>query len=120
MNAEYLLSESEKPNWFSYPDALIDLLKRENLNLTPWEFINAKRVSKAMQELFLRYGRTVIPFAHRKNNDDIAVFEKGSGKKVLVIHNFAEKGNEIEDEFASFGDWLRAAEEESRDWLLDQ
>lgn len=117
MNSEHLLPPVRRPEWFTYPSGLLKMVDEGKTGITPWHLMKSEWVAKAIPELFNRYGRTVVPFAHRQNNDDIAVFEKGTGDKVLVIHNFAAKGEEIEEEYPDFQAWLDAAEAESLDWF---
>ncbi|MDB5105341.1 MAG: hypothetical protein JWP91_3030 [Fibrobacteres bacterium] len=118
MNAfsDYLLPESARPEWLTYPPQLTRMVSEGKVDITPWHIMKFEWVAKTMSGLLDRYGRNVVPFAHRQNNDDVAVFEKGSVDKVLVIHDFADRGSEIEEVYPDFQTWLDSAEAESRDW----
>ena len=114
--SEFLLPQSEAPEWFAYPKGLVELIRGGRKDLTPWHLMGISRVRKAIPALQDRFGRQVVPFAYRQNNDDIAVFEKGFGEKVVVIHDFADMGSETEEEYPDFAAWLSAVEEEAKEW----
>lgn len=116
---EFYLSAEYLPSKFVYPLAYIELVKGELPDLKPWHFIYSK-----LNYMFLglkeRYpSRTLIPFARRGDNDDVACFDAAitcNNPRVIIIHDFASPGYENRGEFADFNEWLEFAKNESIEW----
>ncbi len=56
--------------------------------------------------------RNLIPFAKRKDCDDVACFELEKLGKIDIIHDFCDSGWEQRGEYDSFWDWFMEAIEE--------
>jgi len=114
---KYLVTESELPEGFSYPTGFVRVVQQGLVNLTPWRIMEAEHVRKELRRLAERYpSRRLIPFAYRRDNDDLACWELAQGDKVFIVHNFAAEGFEREGEFPGFWDWFRSAVEETIEW----
>jgi hypothetical protein len=71
------------------------------------------QVLKRFEGLQKRYpNRTLIPFAKRDDNDDIACFELNKADEVQIIHDFASAGYEQRKVYISFWEWFKEAIEE--------
>lgn len=109
MNFE-LPSKAELPNDFIYPGAFLRIVNLQLINIEPWMIMDKNQVLFRMKGLKERYpSRTLIPFARRIDNDDIAAFEVFKGEKVQIIHDFASSGYEQRGEFILFWDWFKQA-----------
>ena len=87
----------------------------ENMELPdPWYALDEHVIPIAYQKINARYPhRRVLPFARRRDNDDVATFvvtdpqyEQGT---ILIVHDYSSPGYEIEGEYATFADWLAVA-----------
>ena len=114
---DYLLLDSERPFWLTYPPELIELVVSGEVVLTPWHLCNSDGVRHDYSALQKRLGRELIPFAHRQDREDLACLEKGRGQEILIIHDNTEPGWEDEGGYPCFADWLRAVRAEAKDWL---
>ena len=86
-------------------------------DIQPWYVLDAEIAGETRKGMSKRYSsRVLIPFAARQDNDDVACWEIGRGEAVVVIHDFASPGWEVEAEFPSFHDWLRRAFEDFIEW----
>ena len=56
-------------------------------------------------------GGTVVPFANRQDNDDVACFDLDRGG-ISIIHDFASVGWEQREVYPTFYAWLRQAVED--------
>ena len=113
MNAPELLSEKEMPSGFNYPKQFKHTVDLGLIDLEPWYILGGKPLRETMAGLAGRYPtRSLIPFARRQDNDDIACWELGAGNTVFIIHDFASAGYEQRDTFSSFYDLLRRAIED--------
>ncbi|MBA4851263.1 hypothetical protein [Emticicia sp. BO119] len=112
----YLFPKKVKPDWVNYPAELNELINSGQTDLTPWRLLDKELSVSISASLKKRYNRQLFPFAMRKNNDDVACFEKNCGDKVKIIHDFSSKGWENEGEFPNFNDWLAEVKNEMRDW----
>lgn len=106
MNIDY---ESNFPN-----DALLwgyrKLLELGMEDMDRWVVLDEATAKDYGTDLKKRYPkRNLFPFASFTENDDIACFEEGQGKRVVVVHDFASEGWERRQEYTDFWEWLRAA-----------
>lgn len=107
-----LLTPAELPGGCEYPRNLGRVIDLGLTNFDIWWIIEGKLLHglyTTVQKLYP--ARTLIPFAKRQDNDDIACFDLDSGR-ISVIHAFASPGWEQRDEgrvFDTFEDWLRQA-----------
>jgi hypothetical protein len=91
---------------------LLRVVEQNIVDLTPWHIMPRELARKRLQGLRQRYERKYVPFAHRQDNDDLAVMVPEAPDRVLVIHDFADSGTEVVAEFSSFWEWFRAAVED--------
>jgi hypothetical protein len=117
---EGLLTRDELPDWFKYPEALLDLVRDHNIDFGPWQILLGKWLGVRHKGLKQRYpDRKLVPFARRLDDDDVACFDvqrPADKSKVIVIHDFASPGWERPREFDGFDQWLHAAKAEAKDW----
>lgn len=105
--------KSVLPNDFNFPEGLYRIINQNLTNIEPWYILNPNQIEKRMEGLKRRYPeRSLIPFAKRGDNDDIACFEYKKGEVVYIIHDFASAGWEEHGQYNTFWDWFRAAIEE--------
>ena len=105
----HLLRPDELPVGFSYPREFLRIVELGLLDLEPWRVLHGNLLRSRCTGLRRRYPeRTLIPFAIRQDNDDVACWEVGS-PGVRVVHDFADPGWEDRASFPSFYAWLRAA-----------
>ena len=98
---------------FTYPLEFIEITNRGLVDFEPWIILEGEYLQRRFEGLQKRYAdRKLIPFARRLDNDDIACWEKGVDKKVVVIHDFASKGWEVKIEFDNFWMWFKQAIED--------
>ena len=87
------------------------------VNLDPWRLMSDNDADPAFSGANKRYpDRSVIPFARRGDNDDIACFiicdgEQEAGQ-VIIIHDFASPGYEVVARIKTFWGWFRYAIDE--------
>lgn len=104
-----LLTSGDLPEGFEYPHAFVRVVELGLLNLEPWLILEGSLFRMRLDGLRQRYpSRNLIPFAMRKDNDDIACWDLNAGN-VVVIHDFATAGHEQRSSFTDFYAWLRAA-----------
>ena len=115
-----LFSTKELPDGFTYPAAFERVVDLGLTNLEPWhitldvEFLRAR--VKGFRE---RYPyREIVPFAHRQDNDDVACWQVDRPGEVLIIHDFASPGYELNEEFPSFEAWFKSAIDAMFEWAL--
>lgn len=87
------------------------------VNLHPWFFLDDIGVISNYSKLNSRYlVRQVLPFARTLAADDIACFVVAesaySQGEIVIIHDDAHPGTEVEQRFDSFWAWFRFAIEE--------
>ncbi|MBA3872017.1 MAG: hypothetical protein H0X30_22960 [Anaerolineae bacterium] len=83
-------------------------------NIQPWYFLDGQVSGALYKGIQMRYPqRVLLPFARRQDNDDVTCFVVDSGDytrgQVLIIHDYASPGYEVDDSFPSFWDWFRMA-----------
>ncbi|MGW7350323.1 hypothetical protein [Streptomyces sp. NPDC054784] len=107
-----LLSSSELPNDFSYPLEFLRVVDLGLTNLEPWWIFDGAQLRTRMSGLKERFPeRSLVPFARREDNDDIACWDLVNGG-VVVVHDFASPGWELQGRFSDFNTWLRRAVED--------
>ena len=100
------------PDWFVYPNDFKTFLSKGNMDFTPWHILLPDSVKEEYEGLKERYpNRTLVPFAKRQDNDDVACWEKDI-PKVQIIHDYASPGWEQRKIFNNFDEWLRSAIDE--------
>jgi hypothetical protein len=113
---KHLLGDSEKPEWLEYPQQLVELVKSGKVDITPWHISEVDAVRIGRSHFARRVGRDLVMFAYRQDQEDVACFEKGKGQMVMLVHDNCDSPYEHVGSYPTFADWLKAAEEESRDW----
>lgn len=79
-------------------------------DISRWRLFEEEGAERYSQSLRKRYPkRHLFAFAYAVGNDDIACFEEGKGKRVVVVHDFASEGWESRQEYEDFWEWLRDA-----------
>jgi hypothetical protein len=107
-----LLSDAELPCGFAYPSLLVRVVDLGLMNLEPWWILKEDALRDRLAGLRKRYPkRSLVPFARRQDNDDIAAFDIDRGN-VVIVHDFASPGFEQRAEFDDLAGWLRQAIED--------
>ncbi len=115
-----LLSSAELPEGFQYPHQFLHIVDLELLNLEPWWILQGDSLRERLAGLRSRYpARTLVPFARRQDNDDVACFDLDT-RKVVIVHDFASPGWEQRTEFDDFYGWLRQAIGDLIEFDVDQ
>ncbi len=110
---DQLLEKTELPEWFDYPREFMRLVDQNLLDFDPWIILQGERLRSRFHGMKERFpGRELVPFARREDNDDVACWERGDSKGVVIIHDFSSSGYEKRESFDSFWDWFRKVVEE--------
>ena len=111
--SDFMLKEDELPDGFAYPHAFSRIVGLGLTVLEPWYLLRGDLLTKTMSGLRQRYpDRTLIPFAKRQDNDDLACWEMDRGEEIIIVHDFASPGWEQRDRFVDFWAWFRRAIED--------
>lgn len=106
----HLLNKSDLPNGFEYPLEFAKIIKQGIVDLDPWVILDGDHLKDRFIGLKERYKRrTLIPFARRLEDDDLACWDTSMDAKVVIIHDFASEGWEERKIFDTFWDWFRSA-----------
>jgi hypothetical protein len=107
-----LLLREDLPPGFEYPHQFTRVVELGLTNLEPWCIIDGALLRSRFAGLRERYrDRSLVPFAVRQDNDDIACWDLDSNK-VTIVHDFSTPGWEQRAEFHDFYAWLRQAVED--------
>lgn len=107
-----LLSTSDLPEGFEYPREFVRVVELGLTNLEPWWIIDGDRLWSRFVGLQERYlERSLVPFAIRQDNDDVACWDTSAGN-VAIVHDFASPGYEQRSAFGDFYAWFRQAVED--------
>lgn len=112
-----LLSVGDLPPGFEYPRLFLRVAEHGLLDLEPWHVLSGELLRLRARALASQYGRrTLVPFAYRQDNDDVACWESARTEfPVIVIDPSESPPLEIES-FADFGHWFRRAIEDFIGW----
>jgi hypothetical protein len=120
MEYEFFVSKRNLPDGFRYPNTYIAFVNSELINIEPWHFYYKDGIDFAFNGLKERYpSRSIVPFARRRDNDDVACFEAGeisNNPRVIIIHDWASEGWENRGEYKDFIAWVELAKKESKEW----
>ena len=107
-----LLTTDDLPDGFIYPLQFVRVVELGLTNLEPWQIIDGDQLRNRLAGLRERYPqRSLVPFALRQDNDDVACWDTAAGN-VVIVHDFASPGWEQCSEFHDFYGWLRKAVED--------
>ncbi|KPF52063.1 hypothetical protein IP65_17870 [Novosphingobium sp. AAP1] len=116
----YLFDQKSLPEGFQFPQSFLDVVGRDVLpDLQPWRFLcqspkDADGWMLAVQRLYPT--RKLVPFALWVGSDDVACFDGGGASDdpvVHYVHAYASAGWEDRGNVPNFGEWLKAATEQS-------
>lgn len=108
-----LIDKNNLPDWFVYPNQFLKIVEQNLIDLNPWYVLSGEQLNLKFQGLKERYPkRSLIPFARRNDNDDVACWEKSDPNKVIIIHDFASEGWEQRQVYNDFWSWFRSVIEE--------
>jgi hypothetical protein len=107
-----LLPLAELPEGFRYPTEFVRVVDLGITRLEPWWIIEGNLLIRRHRDMRTRYpGRTLVPFAVRQDNDDVASFDVDAGN-VAIVHEFASPGWEHVSFADDFYSWFRRAIED--------
>jgi len=99
------------PN-FEYPKQLKKLAEFNLIDFDIWFLMDIEMCEVYTEGMAERFpSRHLAPFAKRGDCDDVACFEMEKPGKVVIVHDFCDPGWECREEYDSFWDWYRAANE---------
>ena len=108
-----LLKTEVEVEWLNYPKEFSRVVDLNLCNLDPWIILEGDQLKTRYQGMKERYPqRSLVPFARREDNDDVACFEKNTPNRVVLIHDFASPGYEHVKVYSNFWQWFREAVEE--------
>jgi hypothetical protein len=111
-----LLSTTDLPDGFEYPPEFVRVVELGLTNIEPWWIIDGDRLRNRFVGLHERYReRSLVPFAVRQDNDDVACWDTTKGN-VAIVHDFASPGYEQRSDFRDFYAWFRQAIEDFIDF----
>jgi hypothetical protein len=116
-----LLGKEDLPEGFVYPPEFLFLVDSRMVFFPPWQLLFDRWTKVSYDGLRERYPtRVLVPFARRFNTDDVACWENGNNREVVVVHDHASKGWEDRGErYPDFWSWYRATVEEMIEFELD-
>jgi hypothetical protein len=109
-----LLEATDLPVGFGYPHEFLRVVELGLIDLEPWLVLEGEQLRARNLGLRERYpDRSLVPFARRQDNDDVACWDVDEGGgRVVIVHDFASPGWERRVEFVDFNGWLRRAVED--------
>lgn len=112
-----LLTSNESPDWFTYPEEFLNVIHAGAADVGPWQFLSGEWLRVRQKGLAKRFPeRSLVPFARRLDNDDIACWDGQKPGHVCIVHDFSAPGWEERNEYASFDAWHEATKDEARDY----
>lgn len=107
-----------------FASALKRVVERSLVDLDPWALLTSdEQIGARSEAVNRRYpGRVVLCFAERQDTDDVACAVLSSSTdyaagKILIVHDFANPGSEVDAVFSDFWEWFRAAIDDMIDML---
>lgn len=96
--------------------AWMHVIERNLIDLDPWILFDSdEQVRARSHAINARYsGREVLCFAERRDTDDVGCIVLGSNSddsvgQVLIVHDFAKSGSEVDAMFSDFWEWFKGA-----------
>lgn len=115
-----LLDNSTLNDEFEYPKEFLKILELGFCIKKPWEITEGEQLLIRYNGIRSRYpNRKLIPFAHRKDCDDVACWDAKDHLKVYLIHDYASPGFEQVAVFPSFWDWFKQMIEDVIEFAKD-
>lgn len=107
-----LLKGGECPDWFAYPKEFEDTVSHGIIDLEPWIILTGVRLRDMHSWINKLYpNKSIVPFALKRDTEDLACWIRGGGGDVIVIRDYPTKiWNELH--YTCFWDWLRVAVED--------
>lgn len=89
-----LLDAAVLPVGFEYPHEFLRVVELGLTDLEPWLIMDGEQLQWRHQGLRERYSdRSLVPFARRQDNDDVACWDWDQGdRSVVIVHDFASPG----------------------------
>ena len=107
-----LLTIEDLPQGFHYPHEFVRVVELGLTNPEPWWIIEGDLLRDRLNGLQERYpDRTLVPFAVRQDNDDVACWDLELGR-IVIVNDFAAPGHEQRGDFPNFYAWFRQAIED--------
>lgn len=105
-----LLRDDAAPVGFEYPPGFLHVVRLGVEDLEPWVLLFDAELHRRLHGLAKRYSGTLVPFAARIDNDDVACWDLGLPRgRVVIVHDWASPGWERRAELEDFGAWLHQA-----------
>ena len=81
------------------------------VDLEPWTILQGEPLAQKLSGLRKRYPESsLVPFASRTDNDDVACWDTGlAAGGVVIIHDWASPGWERRAQLQDFSSWFRQA-----------
>ncbi|OHV57169.1 hypothetical protein BCD48_43385 [Pseudofrankia sp. BMG5.36] len=104
-----LLTGGDLPDGFSYPPEFVRLVEYGLTDLEPWWIMTGDLLRERHTGLAERRpGRSLVPFAERQDNDDVACCDLATGT-IAVVHDYGDPKARDVARFADFPAWLHQA-----------
>jgi hypothetical protein len=91
-----------------------------NSPLQPWHYLPRRHAF----DLSERWpsgpaSKRLFAFAKRQDCDDLACFEviEGRAERILIVHGWTAGGYQVDCEYQTFWDWLRAVVDDIAEWV---
>jgi hypothetical protein len=107
MNSGEPLQAEDLDGGVRLPSELFRLIDQGLVNLTPWHIMSREMAKQRLEGLRSRYSRKYVPLARRQDNDDLACMDPDASHSIVIVHDFADEGFEVQKTFESFWDWFR-------------
>lgn len=109
-----LMTPAHLPVGFTYPAELVRVVEHGLVDLEPWNILTGERLAQKHLGLRKRYpSASLVPFASRTDNDDVACWDMDLPRgRVVIIHDWASPGWERGAELHSTTSWIRQAVED--------
>ena len=106
---KFFLKKDELPQRFLYPEEFERIVNQNLIDLTPWHILSGELLKSKYEGLKQRYpNSSLVPFAQRQDNDDVACWKEEDPEKVFIVHDYASEGWEKRRTFSSFWDWFKS------------
>lgn len=106
--SEFLIEKKKLPEWFEYPESFLKIVEQNLIDLSPWHILSNDLLKAKNEGLKERYPKkSLVPFARRFDNDNVACWEKENPQKVVIIHDYASEGWEMVATYDDFWKWFR-------------